>query len=153
MQFRKVGDTWKPINTDERLKDALMTAAAGLLLFSIPVLALAVIAVIVFAFLRAENPFLATIAIAIKYGEVAIILPAIGAVIGLGQGWHRSDAKSFEEIALAALESINERLASIASAIDEKDDYPDEMREELSSISTGLKRLDEIEEQIRSIRD
>lgn len=153
MQFRKVGDSWKPIDTDERLKDALMTAGAGFLLFSVPVVIVAVIGVIVFAFLHIENPFLAVIAIAIHRWDLVVILPAIGVVLGLGQGWHVSDSKSFEEIAVEAIQSINEKLDSIASAINEKDTYPDEMREELSGIRAGLERLDQIEEQIKSSRD
>jgi hypothetical protein len=153
MQFHKVGDNWKPVDTNERLKDALRTAGAGFLLFSVPVVIVAVIAVAVFAFLHVGNPFFAVIALAVRRWDLVIILPAIGVVLGLQLGWDRSGGKSFEEITIETLRSIDERLESIVSAINEKDTYPDEMREELSGISAGLKRLDEIEEQIRSIRD
>jgi|GEM_PF-4937991 len=110
MQFRKVGDSWKPIDTDERLKDALMRAGAGFLLFSIPVVVLAGIAVVIFAFLHVGNPFLAMIAVVARYWDLVIILPAIGIVLGLQLGWQGAGGKSFEEVAIETLDAINKRL-------------------------------------------
>lgn len=156
MQFRKAGDTWKPIDQKERLHDAATAAGEGCLLLSKLTAVLAGLAVIVgiAVILRHGNPIMKTLGeAAIRYWPLLLILPSIGALAGFQDGWHRSDTKSFEEVAIETLQSINDRLESIADAINEKDAYPDEMREELSGISAGLKRLDEIEEQIKSIRD
>jgi hypothetical protein len=118
MQFRKVGDTWKPIDTDERLKDALMTAGSGFLLFSIPVAILAGIAVAGFAFFDVGNPFFAMLALAVQHWDLVVLFPAIGVVAGLQFGWHRSGCKSFEEVAIETLEAINERLERLEERLD-----------------------------------
>jgi hypothetical protein len=150
MLFRKVGGDWRAIKTEDRLEEAIRTAGAGLFLLSIPVLALAIIAVVVFAFLHTGNPIMSTIGLAIQYWHLVIILPAIGALVGFRFGWYTADGKPFQEIAIDVLVSVDKRLESIVEKLDEKQTDSDEIRSELSGISAGLERLDVIEREIRS---
>ena len=150
MLFRKVGDNWRAVKTEDRLEEAIRTAGAGLLLLSMPVLVLAVITVLAFAFLRVGNPIMSTVGLVIQYWHLVIILPAIGLIVGLRFGWHVADGKPFQEIAIDLLVSVDKRLESIAERLDEKQTDSDEIRSELSGISAGLERLDQLEREIRS---
>jgi hypothetical protein len=153
MLFYKPKDKWEPVNGTKQLEEAFKTAGAGFLLFSFPVGAVAVIAVVVLFFLHVGNPIMSTVGLAVHYWQWVVLLPAIGAVIGLQFGWHTSNSKSFEVLTIDLLSSIDVRLQSIAKTIGEEHPYAGNIRSELSGISEGLKRLDQIEERIRSSQD
>jgi hypothetical protein len=153
MLFHKPKDKWEPVNGTRQLEEAVKTAGAGLFLFSFPVAAALVITLIVFVFLHVANPIMSTVGLAIQYWHVVVFLPIMGVVIGLQFGWHTSGSKSFEILTVDLLSSIEARLESIGKNLNAEQPYVEEIRSELSGISEGLKRLDQIEEEIRSGRD
>ena len=100
MRFRKIGDSWKPVSSDEILREAMLSGGALLLLFAMLLAAVLGASMVVLALAKYNHPIMTPVGILIEFRWGVGVAPAFLFVAGFAFGWETTGDKRFEAVVL-----------------------------------------------------
>jgi hypothetical protein len=110
MRFRKSGEKWEPISSDELLREGVLSGGALLLLLAVLLVALLVVASLILALFKYGHPITTPLAVLVEYRWPVGVFAASLFVVGFLHGWDTTGDKGFEALVIEKLSEIEKRI-------------------------------------------